>query len=64
MGYVDKTSKPTQTDDYVEAKKDAKEEAKKHRKSEKLDEALEESFPASDPASISQPKPSRHDKDA
>jgi hypothetical protein len=56
MGYVDKTSKPTQTDDYVEAKK--------HRKSEKLDEALEESFPASDPASISQPKPSGHDKDA
>jgi phosphoglucosamine mutase len=27
-------------------------------------EALEESFPASDPASISQPKPSGHDKDA
>ena len=60
MGYVDKTSKPMQT----AAKKESKEEAKKHRKSEKLDEALEESFPASDPVSISQPKPSRHDKDA
>ena len=63
MGHVDKTSKPTQTDDYAKAKKDAKHEANKHRKSEKLDEALEESFPASDPVSISQPKPSRHDKD-
>ncbi len=59
MGYVDKTSKPTQT----AAKKESKEEAKKHRKSEKLDEALEESFPASDPRSISQPRPSRQDKD-
>ncbi|MGZ9073790.1 MAG: hypothetical protein ACXW3G_12970 [Rhodoplanes sp.] len=64
MGYVDKTSKPPQTADYADAKKDAKNEAKKQRKSDKLDEALEESFPASDPVSISQPKPSRHDKDA
>ncbi len=29
----------------------------------KLDEALQESFPGSDPVNLTQPPPSRHDKD-
>jgi hypothetical protein len=62
MGYADKSSKRG-ADDRPKAKKEAKERAKNHRKNEELDAALEESFPASDPVSISQPKPSRHDKD-
>ena len=42
---------------------DHKAEDKRRTVDRKLDEALEESFPGSYPVSISQPKPSRDDKD-
>ena len=46
-----------------------KETHKVHKKQddaekERLDRALEESFPGSDPVNVTQPSPSRKDKDA
>lgn len=37
--------------------------SRKDKLDDALDEGLEESFPGSDPASVTQPAPSKHDRD-
>jgi hypothetical protein len=41
-----------------------KDEEQKRRLDKALEEGLEESFPGSDPVNVTQPAPSRQDKDA
>jgi hypothetical protein len=41
-----------------------KDEAEKRRLDKALDEGLEETFPGSDPVNVTQPAPSKKDKDA
>lgn len=44
--------------------REAEAERKERRRLERaLEEGLEDSFPASDPVNVTQPPPSRHDKD-
>ena len=45
------------------AERDAKHTDKKDRLDEALDQGLEDSFPASDPVSLTQPPPSKKDRD-
>jgi hypothetical protein len=44
--------------------KKKQDEAQKRRLDKALEEGLEESFPGSDPVNVTQPPPSRKDKDA
>jgi hypothetical protein len=43
--------------------KDRNPKSRKEKLDEALEEGLEESFPGSDPVSVTQPAPSKHDRD-
>ena len=47
----------------VHADKDAKTAKPKKSAEKSLDEGLQDSFPGSDPVNVTQPAPSKHDKD-
>ncbi|MBN9042646.1 MAG: hypothetical protein BGP05_13270 [Rhizobiales bacterium 62-47] len=53
------TSAPPKSD----ANEDAKPKTDKEKLDKALDKGLEESFPGSDPVNVTQPPPSREDKD-
>jgi hypothetical protein len=54
---------PAPFDKYAERPAASGKESGTHEKVEKsLQEGLEESFPASDPVAVTQPAPSKHDK--
>ena len=46
----------------AKAKKDETSKGKKEKLDEALNEGLEDSFPASDPVNVTQPPPSKEDK--